>query len=165
MTATLTLLVLAAGVAASAASAPAGDPMQSPRCTRALEALRAHEAQLPASAAQGASSALARAAALRRAAQRECLGGPGAVPPPQMHREPVRVPPVSGAAPVPPGLPLRPAPAPTAAPAPAAPATFVTACDAGGCWTSDGSYLSRVGGSLFGPRGLCSVVGSTVSCP
>lgn len=164
----LTTFLLACGVAASAASAPAGDAMQSPRCTRALEALRAHEAQLPASAAQAASSALARAAALRRAAARECLGGPGFVPPPQMHREPVRVPPVappaSGAPPARPVSALPPPRGPAIAPA-APPAVFVTSCDAGGCWASDGSYLSRVGGQLFGPRGLCSVTGVSVSCP
>lgn len=85
-------LLIAAGVSAAAASAPVGDPLQSPRCQRALEALRAHEAQLPASAAQASPAALAKAAALRRNAQRECLGGPGAVPPPQMHKAPASAP-------------------------------------------------------------------------
>ncbi|MCW5666793.1 MAG: hypothetical protein KIT35_23415 [Piscinibacter sp.] len=135
MTNTLSLLVLAA-----AASAPAGTPPLSPRCERALEALRVHEAQLPASGAAGSAAALAKAAALRRNAARECLGGPGAVPPPQMHREPLRVPPVAAPAsaaavrparPAPPRRPRRPprrrrCSSATAMPAAAGPATAPT---------------------------------------
>lgn len=153
-----TLLLLAA-----AAGAAAAQPLPTtPRCAQALEALRADEARLPASSAT-ASPALARHTALRRDAARACLGGGGSNVPPQHAREPLAVPPVGLPRPpaAPPVQPVRP---PLPAPNAGAP-LVITACDAAGCWTSDGNYLQRAGAGLFGPRGLCSVLGSTVTCP
>ena len=42
---------------------------------------------------------------------------------------------------------------------------FITTCDAIGCWADDGSRLDRVGPDLRGPRGLCTVQGTLLTCP
>lgn len=158
------LLVVLCG----AAAAQPHDPPQSPACRQALDALQAHEARMPRQApAAGTASreALARHATLRRQAARACLGGSGNTPPlPQSPRAPVVVPPVG--VPLPPAAPAVLPPRPPARPEPATggPLT-ITRCDAAGCWTSDGAYMPRAGAQLFGPRGLCSVQGSTVHCP
>jgi len=41
----------------------------------------------------------------------------------------------------------------------------VTHCSAAACFTSDGSTLIRVGPTLVGPRGACTVQGGFVRCP
>jgi hypothetical protein len=38
-------------------------------------------------------------------------------------------------------------------------------CDAGGCWTSDGTHLRHVAPGLLGPRGLCIQQGAQLVCP
>jgi len=53
-------------------------------------------------------------------------------------------------------------------PSPALPApapTSVLSCDIGGCWANDGSRLNRVGPTLWGPRGACTVLGTLLQCP
>jgi hypothetical protein len=45
------------------------------------------------------------------------------------------------------------------------PPPVVTSCDAGGCWSSDGTRLNRVGPNLMGPGGVCTVTGKMVHCP
>lgn len=156
------LLLLAAGAAAQPQ-----DALQTPACRRALDALQAHEAQLP---VQGSASspatrdALARHAGLRRQAARACLGGSGTEPPPQRLRAPVVVPPAG--VPLPPAAPAVPPARPPALPVPPPGGPLViTRCEAAGCWASDGAYMPRAGAHLFGPRGLCSVQGATVHCP
>lgn len=158
------LILLAAAACGGLAAAQSADPLQSPTCTRALEALRAHEAELPASGA-APRAVLDRHAALKKQAARACLGGRGdAPPPPRSLRAPVVVPPagVQVPPPAPAVQPSRPSALPprqTGAP------LIVTRCEAAGCWTSDGAYMPRAGAHLFGPRGLCSVQGNTVHCP
>ena len=153
--------------AATAVPAQAPPALQSPRCSRALEALQANEAALPASGAASSAAArdaLARHEGLRREAARECLGGTGRAQPSHSTRAPLVVPPT--ALPSPPAAPVLPPVRPPVQQPPNAGAPLViTGCDAAGCWTSDGGYLQRSGGTLFGPRGLCSVLGRTVTCP
>jgi hypothetical protein len=42
---------------------------------------------------------------------------------------------------------------------------LITHCDPSGCWATDGIWRPRVGGTLGGPRGLCTTQGTLVSCP
>jgi hypothetical protein len=144
---------------AVAVLAPAGaqqaDPLKSDTCGAAL-------AQLD--AARHAGAAALAVQDLRSAAAGACLGSavvptrpsrvlqaPIAVPPPQ-----IEVPPP--AAPLP--APVLPPP-PVAIQRPAVPAT----CDAGGCWTNDGTHLRALPPGLAGPQGLCGVQGGMVYCP
>jgi len=134
------------------------DPLKSAACGEALASLQAARAQPAASGA---------VEALRSAAASTCLGSampptrpgrvlqaPIVVPPPQIE-VPVQVAPLNIPAPVP-------APPPVAiqrAPAPAL-------CDAGGCWSGDGTHLQHVPQpTLIGPRGLCTQQGGQVFCP
>jgi hypothetical protein len=80
---------------------------------------------------------------------------------------------VTGAAPRLPLVPFSPF-APNATPAPVAPPgqanpvrppAGIAACDATGCWTSDGRRLQRTGPVLLGPRGFCTLNGTLLSCP
>lgn len=146
------LLFLAA---LACARAQDGDPLKSSACGSALASLQ--------SARQGG-AAPASVEALRAAAANACLGTslrptrpsriaqpPVVVPPPQIdlpqHAAPLPVP--------------APAPPPVAIDRPSAP----TVCDAGGCWSNDGTHLRQVPPSLIGPRGLCSQVGGLLYCP
>ena len=172
-------LVLADAGRAFAASA-AGDPLHAPECERALAALQAVEQgasaplgggaqSVPHAAASGASGRSApavepRLASARRDVARHCLAAREDPPRPgRLAEPPVAVPPVAGArVPSPPSTPS------TAMPAripPVQPPVAITSCDAGGCWTSDGARLQRLGPTLVGPRGACSVVGAVVQCP
>ncbi len=132
------------------------DPLKSPACGAALAALQAARAH----PGTGSDSV----AALRGAAASACLGSavvptrparvlqaPVVVPPPQVE-VPVQ------AAPLPP--PVLPPPPVVIQRAPV-PAT----CDAGGCWTNDGTHLRHVPPSLAGPSGLCTQQGGLVYCP
>jgi len=184
------VLGAAVGVADAAhTQAGAADALQAPECRAALAALQELEAAALASsatqraparrappAAAHAGSAAPRpalrtarpaidpqlAAAQRRAA-RSCLASRADPPlPGRLAQPPVAVPPVANARPPPtstaPTLP------PTRSPGPTAPVS-ITSCDAAGCWTSDGARLNRVGPTLWGSRGACSVVGAVVQCP
>jgi hypothetical protein len=153
---------------AAAAAAQSTDPLQSPQCLAALDALQAREAA-SSTAAAGAGRASAPDAALqaqRRVTARACLGG-RADPPPAPARfaqPPLAVPPVQAARPAAPATlriePVRPSPRQLAPP------PSVTSCDAAGCWTSEGMRLHRVGPDLLsGPRGHCSVQGTLLHCP
>ncbi len=154
------LIVLALAVPAGTAW-----PQQSPPCSQALEALQAAEdAALEAGrAGAGAKEArLREIQSLRARAERACLGGRSG-PPPSRH---LALPPIV-AAPATSGH--RPdAPPPAAAvslPPPPSPPTAITACDATGCWTREGTRLQRLGSQLLGPHGACTVVGSMAHCP
>jgi hypothetical protein len=46
-----------------------------------------------------------------------------------------------------------------------APKPIILSCDAGGCTTSDGARLPRVGGQLLGPGGLCTAQMPGQTCP
>ena len=102
--------------------------------------------------------------ALRSEAAGTCLGS--ATPPARPGRvlqPPVVVPPPRIEVPAQaPALPAPvPAPPPVAIQRPPAPAL----CDAGGCWSSDGTHLQRVPPTLVGPRGLCMQQGGLLVCP
>lgn len=160
------VLVVPVVLGLGAETAAQGDLIDSAACRQALASLEAHETRLAQRAASRAALAPppgldSRLLTLRRAAARDCLGG-GEGPPQrtQRHAAPIVVPPVAGA---------RAASPPMSTPSPALPSpalpTVVTACDAVGCWASDGSRLHRVGSMLQGPRGLCSVQGKLLVCP
>jgi len=47
----------------------------------------------------------------------------------------------------------------------AAVGAVVTACDAGGCWDSEGRRLERAGPLLLGPQGACTLQGALLNRP
>lgn len=151
-----------------AAQVPAPD---SQTCRQALAELQARESAalaLARSAPPSASVPGAAAAGLqpwRDQAARACLGaGPRTVVPARTAQPPVTVPPVTAGRPL--AAPVAP-PLPTPAPPAARSQTLLTvvACDATGCWASDGSRLSRAGPNLVGPRGTCTLQGAILRCP
>jgi hypothetical protein len=155
---------------AGAAAAQNGDPLRSPACLQALAALMAEEQAAPASAAgsarvHGDSPSTVRILARRKFAAGTCLGAWMDASPQasRAFQPPVQVSPVSS--PIP-----RPQPTVNAAPPamrPARPAqqSSIVSCDIGGCLTSDGARLPRVGGMLLGPNGLCSAQMPGQVCP
>lgn len=148
----LPLLLLAL---ASPAGAQEGDPLKSAACGTALSSLNA--------ARQG-NAAPAAVEELRSAAAANCLGSP-VVPirPARVLQAPVVVPPPQIEV-APRALPL---PAPVLPPPPVAidRAPLPATCDAGGCWSTDGTHLRHVPPNLAGPRGLCTQQGGLVVCP
>jgi hypothetical protein len=163
-----TILVFCA-TANAANAAKVGDPLKSPECLAALDALQALETTM---APKPSASSVREPAAsrqetkletARRAAAHACLGVREDAPPPRRAENPPVV------------VPARPAPALPSPPAPATAATLppivipptktVTACDAAGCWANDGTRLQRAGDSLIGPKGLCTMSGSVLNCP
>jgi hypothetical protein len=154
MSTTIAFLLLLA--AALPLRAQAGDPLKSAACATALATLQAGR--------QTAANAH-RLEALRSSAAEACLGA-AAIPtrPSRVLRPPVVVPPPQ--IDVPQGgvhaheSVQAPAP-PVAIGRPALPAT----CDAGGCWTSDGTHLRHVPPNGVGPSGLCTQQGGLVYCP
>lgn len=161
------LLGVVAGWATMTAVAQVPAAPDSQACRQALDALQAQESAALASA-RGASAPGAGAAALqpwRERAARACLGaGPRTVTPARTAQPPVTVPPVTAGRPL--TAPIAPPP-----PTPSPPATrsdtllTVVACDATGCWASDGSRLNRAGPNLVGPRGTCTLQGAVLRCP
>jgi hypothetical protein len=180
------VLGAAVGVADAAhTQAGAADALQAPECRAALAALQELEAAaLASSATQRAPAASADAgaasplpalrstrpaidpelAAAQRRAARSCLASRAdpAVPG-RLAQPPVAVPPVANARPPP--APTAPTTLPPARSPRSTPPVSITSCDAAGCWTSDGARLNRVGPTLWGSRGACSVVGVVVQCP
>ncbi|RYY72717.1 MAG: hypothetical protein EOO24_47260 [Comamonadaceae bacterium] len=149
-------LFLACLCAAASYCAQAQDPLKSSACDQRLDALRAARIA-------GAPANAERLETLRRQATQACLGGTGAAtrPSPVLQAPIVVAPPVIE--------PSRPATPPVPLPAPPAVAierpAVITACDAGGCWDSNGTRLDRAGPLLLGPSGACTTVGATVRCP
>jgi len=132
-----------------------GDPLKSPACGAALARLQS---------ARAASSAPAAVEALRSEAASTCLGmGSAPSRPSRAIQAPIVVPPPRFE--VAPALPALAAPSlpppPLAIDRPPTPAI----CDAGGCWTNDGSHLRQVPPNLIGPRGLCTQQGGQLYCP
>lgn len=148
-----------------AASAPAPQPTdtRSPACREALQALQLAEAQ-GASAPRGQGDDL-RLQPARERASRACLGGPAGARPTPMTQSPLAVPPVSRPSSVPaPRLPPMASPPPPPVVTTPAPVTIL-ACDTTGCIASDGSRLNKVGPTLVGPRGACTLEGAVLRCP
>lgn len=165
-------IVLVAGCASAADLAP---KPESP-CQLALDALHGREEALLAQrpAAHRTDQPDPEVLALKHRAARACLGAaaegdaatrrsapPPAVAPPITlvpPPAPKAVPPLSSAPPIPPMPPAMPPSVPR-------PPALITACDAAGCWTSEGARLPRVGPNLLGPRGLCTAQGAVLVCP
>jgi hypothetical protein len=162
--------IAALQAAEASASAPPGVSARS--ATAGLAASRSVTAGPAVSRSVTAGAAASRAtpaidprlAAARRDVARNCLAASADPPRPgRVAEPPLVVPPVGGTrSPLPPASSAATQPeriAPVAAP------VAITSCDSGGCWTSDGSRLQRLGPTLWGPRGACSVVGAVVRCP
>ena len=167
-------------------AADRGDPIHSAACRDAMAAFDAAlGAQVPAASASAASAASSSAAAsasasasaptrsqalgdLRQRAVRLCLGGADKPPGPRAAQPAATLAPP---APVP-ALHLPSGPGTATAPAtrwPTLPATpTLGACDAAGCWASDGSRLNRLGPVLLAPGGgagtVCSPQGAALRC-
>ena len=152
------MLALAAGTTL----AQGGDPLKSPACVDALDALQAREATLLSAARSPAgragSAEASDLAPYRKRVARECLGKED----PALERTP-RVPiAVSPVVMPPPAIPR----AREALPPPVElpPLRTLTQCDPSGCWTSDGVRLNRLGPLLVGPPGACTVQSGVLSC-
>jgi hypothetical protein len=161
------LVMLLAAACRVASAAEPGDPLEAPVCREAMAALEREEAA--ASAARASDAALsspsrARIQAAQRTAAWACLRGTGDPPPPPRSATP----PISVPRPDMPAAPRSNVPLPSTAPpgpiSPPMPQT-ITACDAVGCWTNDGTRLQRAGPNLLGPRGYCTTTGAIVTCP
>jgi hypothetical protein len=149
-------LALALTLAALApAGAQQGDPLKSEACAAALAQLNA---------ARNAGAAAAAVQDLRAAAAGACLGTTAApTRPSRVLQAPIVVSPTQIEVPqpvAPLAAPVLPLP-PVAIQRPAVPAT----CDAGGCWTNDGTQLRQLPPGLAGPKGLCFPQGGMVYCP
>ena len=159
--------LLAAGAAAASAwAATQGASPASSECGRALQA------RVIAARHAGAPTALDDVKGLRAAAARACLGGSGQAPPPTARLQPpAEMPRPAPTAPwaVPPRAaqpaPISPMPPPPPVQAQVERPVVITHCDPSGCWANDGVWRPRVGGTLGGPRGLCTTQGTLVSCP
>jgi hypothetical protein len=167
-------MILSSGLLVATAWAQAPG---TPACQQAMSELQAQESAVLASRSTGSNAApspsdsavaAARLQPWRERASRACLGAAGnayeAPAPTRTARDPVSVPPVSL------GPPVKMPAAPTAPAAPAAPLrsdnlTTIVGCDASGCWTSDGSRLTRNGSVLTGPHGTCTQQGAVLRCP
>jgi hypothetical protein len=150
----LLLLLLLAG---SAAAQP-GDPLKSPECGEAREAL--DQARAAAEKDPGLASQVE---PLRKRAARICLGvTDDAQPSGRLAQPPQRVPaPIIAPSQRPPAFASPGLPPPLAIERP----PVITSCDPGGCWDSNGTRLNRAGPNLIGPSGLCTVQGALLSCP
>ncbi len=131
------------------------DPLKSPACGQALQALQT--ARTSASAADPAT-----AEELRASAARICLGQPQPpLRPSRSAQPPVVAAPISSFLAAPGrGLPVPPEP-PLVLPRPMLPSL----CDANGCWTNDGTHLRQVAPGALGPQGACVTRAGAVYCP
>ncbi|HEY8876037.1 MAG TPA: hypothetical protein VIN03_00650 [Roseateles sp.] len=139
-------------------------------CRTALQALEQAEDAIAASAAASAPADQERRRAvaaqlqpLRQRVADACLGGLTTSPPPSQHTW-IAAPAPRTAAAIP-RVPMPATPLPTVPPPRFEMPSMVTHCTAAACFTSDGTTLTRVGPSLVGPRGACTVQGSFVRCP
>jgi hypothetical protein len=156
------ILVLAAGKCLAQGT----DPLTSPACVAALDALQAQEAAIlssgrPQGAAHAGAAELAALTPYRKRVARECLGKEDPVlerrAQPPVVVAPVALPP--SAVPAKQG-----ALAPPSPPVQLPPFRTVTQCDPSGCWTNDGFRLNRLGPLLVGPPGACTVQSGVLSC-
>lgn len=139
-----------------AGAAQAAGAVDSAGCRAALAELERRERALATAAADRPAWRQA-----RRAAALACLGAEDAPPARHLAQPPVRVAPVEIPPPPRPQVDVPPPARPTLPPPP----PTITACDAAGCWASDGTRWQRNGPDLVGPRGLCTVVGQQLRCP
>jgi hypothetical protein len=157
------------GLAAPAAA----NPLQTPACQRALEALTQSEQHARQAVSSDAAASQAgereRLRAARQGAARECLRAQADEAAPAARRP--SVPAALAVPPVAPDAPAAAVPVPRATgPAPgatsgAAPLRSIAGCDALGCWASDGTRLQRIGTQLLGPHGYCTETAGVLTCP
>ena len=161
------LLLGTVGLAVHAAAPSATDPLQAPECTQAIAALQEQEAAAASApaAASGARAPDPKLTAARKRAARLCLATRPDVPAPagRFAQPPLAVPPLATVRP-PPAPASSGAALPPRSPTPR-PLVSITSCDAAGCWTSEGKRLNRVGPTLWGRHGACTVQGTVVICP
>lgn len=167
---TCTLVASAGAAATKGAVGTAGDPLHAPECGAAIASLRARESDADVAACSDSTGARAPSAALlaaRRDTARRCLASRADPPEPpgRLIQPPIVVAPIAVPAPMPAGTIAHRAPpiAPTRAPI-RGPRT-ITSCDAGGCWTSDGTRVDRFGPDLRDRRGVCTLSGAVLQCP
>jgi hypothetical protein len=156
-----------------AGAAPAADELpRSPACRTALQALEQAEAAIVDASAASAvrlpdvdrqRAVAARLKPLRERVGQACLGGLTTSPPPSQHSWTAPAPAPRAELPPRPLPPVRPL-EPLALPR-VEPPVMVTQCNAATCLASDGSTLTRIGPTLVGPRGACTVQGAFVRCP
>lgn len=155
------ILALAAGTCLAQGT----DPLKSPACVQALDALQVQEAAMlssgrPQEARAGAAD-LSPLKPYRKRVARECLGKEDPVleraPRPPVAVAPLMLPPSAVSAK--PGVLQSPPP-----PVQLSPLRTITQCDPSGCWTSDGVRLNRLGPLLVGPPGACTVQSGVLSC-
>jgi hypothetical protein len=124
------------------AAAARADPLNSPSCLSAVQALtqaeQATTRRLPAPASSARGTDGARTAPTTVLAARRAVGPVPATAPPR--------------APMPPEV-LTP------------PLHMTTVCNADGCWTTEGLRLQCQGPVLQGPRGPCLQIGGVLNCP
>jgi len=162
------LLSLALSGAAQAAELP-----KSAACRTALNALEQAEDALAAASpppspistpdVRRRDAAAASLAPQRQRVADACLGGLTTSPPPSQHTW--AAPTGPRVAPVPPRPPVV---AQAVGSEPLLrwqPPVTVTHCMGATCTASDGSTLTRVGPTLVGPRGACTLQGSLLNCP
>lgn len=158
-----TLLAMGLVALQGAAAPPAGAP-GSVACAKALDTLRELEDRVLAAQRDRAEALRRQLLQSRRHAALACLGerGDDVLP-----RAPGVEAPAAPARPPAAPLPSLRLPSTTTPPRVQPPSTPRTlgACDANGCWTSDGLRLQRLGPQLLGPNGFCSTAGNAVQCP
>ncbi len=162
----------------------ASELLRTPECRAALAALTQEEDALIARGGAGNARAASAPSApsapsttstpsnlpqRQRAAAQACLGtaaAASAASGPKRSPAPFPLPGVVRPATVQPGSVRPPAgPAPGMAPIRQAPLVTLGACDAQGCWASDGTRVQRLGPVLLGPRGYCTQTGTFLHCP
>lgn len=164
-------------LACASGSVTASDLIGTPECQRARVALDAAfesfarrradaSAQLRQARERAAQACFGTTLAGQAASAASAASASGKAPP-VARAEPSVQPPIAVA---PPDLQLRPAltlSVPKAAPPVVPPPVHstVTNCDAGGCWDNQGRRISRVGPTLVGPNGPCTVQGVFATCP
>lgn len=158
------ITILSIALAATVWARAADDPVHSSACEQALQRMHDEEQRILGSGRRGATPALHQA---QSQVAQHCLHERDLAQPRPLRERfatpPIEVPSIAmPRPPVPQPSPALSAPAPTV-PAPPALVT-VTSCDATGCWTSNGTYLNRVGGALAGPSGVCTATASVLSC-
>lgn len=153
--------------------AHAAELPNSPACRAAVQALEdaedalADAASTPSPAAtpgvQRQRMVAAKLQPLRQRVADACLGGMTTSPPPSQRTW--AVPPSPRAAPVTPSTRVAPPPPGSEPLLRWQPPVTVTHCTGVTCTASDGSTLTRVGPTLVGPRGACTLQGSFLRCP
>ena len=145
----LFLCAAMAGTTAASWAQPAQDPLKSPACAQALQALESARASSERSATEG----------LRQEAARICLGQPD---PPARPARSVQAPVAIPSLQRPDTRSLTPAPATPPPPVAIGRPSLPAQCDPAGCWVNDGGTHLR---HVPAPAASCIGAGTQVYCP